>query len=397
MGLRFRKSFKLAPGVRLNVGSSGMSWSLGPRGASVSIGKRGTYFNASIPGTGLSSRTRLDAPVAAPLRAPEPKTVKVSLSLQVGEDGVVRYSDQNGLPVSEELVAQARRQHPDAIRQLLERRCNEINNDISALGNLHWYTPAPLLSPKFVPTPFDAAPPLPPEEVNLGFAERFLPGKRQWAEGENLRRQNEYHVALEQYEQEKATHAERNVQARMAYSAAMAGNPDPMEKLLEHRLGEIVWPKETLISLSVSEDGTALELDVDLPEIEHMPTMRAALGARSWDLTIKEAGATATRKLYQRHVHSLGFRILGEAFAALPTIRKMVLSGYSQRPDSATGQTKEEYLYSVRVDRNQWNEINFAMLNQIDPGEALAAFDLRRDMTATGIFKPVIPLALGLR
>ncbi|MFN3790142.1 DUF4236 domain-containing protein [Massilia sp.] len=29
MGLRFRKSFKLAPGVRLNVGSSGMSWSLG--------------------------------------------------------------------------------------------------------------------------------------------------------------------------------------------------------------------------------------------------------------------------------------------------------------------------------------------------------------------------------
>ncbi|WP_312515831.1 DUF4236 domain-containing protein [Massilia sp.] len=67
MGLRFRKSFKLAPGVRLNVSGSGMSWSLGPRGASVSIGKRGTYFNANIPGTGLSSRTRLDAPTAAPV------------------------------------------------------------------------------------------------------------------------------------------------------------------------------------------------------------------------------------------------------------------------------------------------------------------------------------------
>ncbi|MFN3790141.1 DUF4236 domain-containing protein [Massilia sp.] len=293
------------------------------------------------------------------------------------------------------MVAQARRQHPDAIRQLLEQRCDEINNDISALGNLHWHTPAPLLSTKFVPARFDAVPPLPPEEVNLGFAERFLPGKRQWAEAENLRRQSGYRVALEQYEQEKTAHAERNVQARMAYSAAMAGNPDPMEKLLEHRLSEIVWPKETLISLSVSEDGTALELDVDLPEIEHMPTMRAALGARSWDLTIKEAGATATRKLYQQHVHSLGFRILGEAFAALPTVRKIVLSGYSQRIDSATGQTKEDYLYSVRVDRDQWDEINFAMLNQIDPGEALAAFDLRRNMTATGIFKPITPLTVG--
>jgi len=393
MGLRFRKSFKLAPGVRLNVGSSGMCWSLGPRGASVSIGKRGTYFNASIPGTGLSSRTRLDAPAAA-RRTTETETVKVSLSVQVGEDGIVRYSDQNGFPVSEELIAQARRQHPDAIRKLLEQRCNEINNDISALGNLHWHTPAPLLSPKFIPTPFDAAPPMPPEAVTLGFAERFLPGKRQWAEAENLRRQREYRVALEQFDQEEAAHTERNVQARMAYSAAMAGNPDPMEKLLEHRLGEIVWPKETLISLSVSEDGTALELDVDLPEIEHMPTMRAALGTRSWDLTIKDAGAIATRKLYQQHVHSLGFRILGEAFAALPTIRKVVLSGYSQRPDSATGHTKEDYLYSVRVNRNQWNQINFAMLDQIDPGEALAVFDLQRNMTATGIFKPVTPLAI---
>ena len=257
---------------------------------------------------------------------------------------------------------------------------------------MHWYTPAPLLSPKFVPAPFDIAQPLPPEEVNLTFAERFLPSKRQRAEAENLHRQSEYRATLEHYEQEKAAHAERNVQARMAYSAAMAGNPEPMEKLLEHRLREIVWPRETLISLSVSEDGMALELDVDLPEIEHMPTMRATLGTRSWDLTSKEAGATATRKLYQQHVHSLGFRILGEAFAALPTVRKIVLSGYSQRPDSATGQTKDDYLYSARVNRYQWNEINFAMLNQIDPSEALAAFDLRRNMTTTGIFKPVTPL-----
>lgn len=394
MGLRFRKSFKLAPGVRLNVGKSGMSWSLGPRGASVSIGKRGTYFNASIPGSGLSSRTRLDSSAPAPRRSAEPEMVTVSLSLEVGEDGVVRYTDQNGLPVSDALIAQARRQQPDAIRHLLELRCDQINNDISALGNLHWDTPAPLKPSKFIPAPFDASPPSAPVEVVLGFAEKFLPGKRQWAEEENARRQNQYLATLEQFEKEKAAHAERTVQARMAYSAAMAGNPDPMEQLLEHRLGEIVWPKETLISLSVSEDGTALELDVDLPEIEHMPTMRAALRARGWDLTIKEAGATATRKLYQQHVHSLGFRILGEAFAALPTVRSIVLSGYSQRLDSATGHTNEDYLYSVRVERSQWNDLSFSSLNQIDPGEALAAFELRRNMTATGIFKPVAPLAI---
>lgn len=171
--------------------------------------------------------------------------------------------------------------------------------------------------------------------MTLGFAERLLPGRRQAADVENARRENEFQVALAQYDQEKAAHNERNVQARMAYSAAIAGNPDPMQQLLEHRLGEIVWPKETLINLAVSDDGTALALDVDLPEIEHMPTIRATLGARSWDLSIRDAGATATRKLYQQHVHSLGFRILGEAFAALPAVRTIVLSGYSQRVDSA--------------------------------------------------------------
>ncbi|MBN1087304.1 DUF4236 domain-containing protein [Erwinia aphidicola] len=60
MGLRFRKSISIIPGVRLNLSGSGASMSVGPRGASVSFGKRGTYANFGLPGTGLSYRTRLD-------------------------------------------------------------------------------------------------------------------------------------------------------------------------------------------------------------------------------------------------------------------------------------------------------------------------------------------------
>jgi hypothetical protein len=62
MGLRFRKSVKIFPGVRLNFSKSGISITIGPRGASVSIGKRGVYANVGIPGTGISSRTRIDSP-----------------------------------------------------------------------------------------------------------------------------------------------------------------------------------------------------------------------------------------------------------------------------------------------------------------------------------------------
>lgn len=60
MGFRFRKSIKILPGVRVNVGRSGVSTTIGGRGASVNSGKRGTYLNAGVPGTGLTYRGRMD-------------------------------------------------------------------------------------------------------------------------------------------------------------------------------------------------------------------------------------------------------------------------------------------------------------------------------------------------
>lgn len=167
-----------------------------------------------------------------------------------------------------------------------------------------------------------------------------------------------------------------------------------MQELLEQRLGVIVWPKETTVAVEVSGDGAALALDVDLPEIEHMPSKRAILGARSWDLSLRDAGEVATRKLYMQHVHALGFRIIGEAFAALPTVRTIVFSAYSQRTDRGSGHVNDDYLYSLRVSREQWRTLRFDALDQIDPAEAMARFDLRRNMSATGVFKPVVPFTL---
>ncbi len=60
MAIRFRKSRKIAPGVRLNIGKRGVSASVGARGASVSAGKGGLHANLGAPGTGISTRHRLD-------------------------------------------------------------------------------------------------------------------------------------------------------------------------------------------------------------------------------------------------------------------------------------------------------------------------------------------------
>jgi hypothetical protein len=62
MSWRFRKSFKVLPGVRLNLTRHGLSATLGAAPFSLNVGPRGVYSNVSIPGTGIWNRQRLDPP-----------------------------------------------------------------------------------------------------------------------------------------------------------------------------------------------------------------------------------------------------------------------------------------------------------------------------------------------
>ena len=59
MGLRFRRSIRLAPGLRLNLAKRGGSVSVGGGGASLNIGRDGTRGTVGLPGTGLSYRENI--------------------------------------------------------------------------------------------------------------------------------------------------------------------------------------------------------------------------------------------------------------------------------------------------------------------------------------------------
>lgn len=55
MGLRFRKSIKIAPGVKLNLNKGSVGLSAGVRGARVSVNSKGRVTKSvGIPGSGLS-------------------------------------------------------------------------------------------------------------------------------------------------------------------------------------------------------------------------------------------------------------------------------------------------------------------------------------------------------
>lgn len=52
--LRFRRSIKLVPGVRINVSKSGISTSIGKPGATINFRRGRVTTTVGLPGTGLS-------------------------------------------------------------------------------------------------------------------------------------------------------------------------------------------------------------------------------------------------------------------------------------------------------------------------------------------------------
>ena len=60
MGFRFRKSVKIAPGVKLNFGKKSVGMSIGGKYGGASFNsKTGARVRASAPGTGLSYSTKI--------------------------------------------------------------------------------------------------------------------------------------------------------------------------------------------------------------------------------------------------------------------------------------------------------------------------------------------------
>ena len=391
MGLRLRKSIKLAPGIRMNLSGSGPSLTLGPRGFSLGVGKRGTYLNTGIPGSGIFSRERLDSTSSTPASNHKPEVGMVSVNISVEEDGTIIFLDQNGNPASEKLIEAVKKQKPDAIRHTIQKTCDEINERVESLGGVHLDTLDSKIKPKFIKRSFDQPKPLEPKLKKAGFFQKLLKFNLNKIENANEVLTNNYLVAVQQWDQDGLKYSRKEALRKNFIEQDIYSNVNSMEKFLEENLHDIVWPKETNVSFDILDAGKTVFLDVDLPEIENLPNKTATAPTRGFKLMVKEMSATQSQKLYMRHVHGIGFRIIGETFAALPVANTVVLSAYSLRSNPSNGIVDNEYLFSVKVTREKWEEINFSNLINLDVIEALSRFDLRRNMSKTGIFKAIEP------
>src|SRR5438128_6662534 len=190
MGLRFRRSIKLAPGIRMNFSGSGVSWTVGPRGASLNFGQRGTYLNTGIPGTGIYARQRIDSPRAVPHRSAT--QVELQARVTVQDDGQVVFRDMQDNLLPDNLVDKLKQQQGAAIHGLIEDCCNKINAPVLALGGIHLHTPDPRQKQTYVPQTFAEPEPYPPNLKPRGFLGALFRSRAPRIPAENQQAQGKY-------------------------------------------------------------------------------------------------------------------------------------------------------------------------------------------------------------
>lgn len=350
MAFRFRRTITIAPGIRLNVGKTGITGlSIGPRGFSFTLGKGGAYANVGLPGTGLSYRTKLGGgwPTAASAPTPIPQG-ETQFALTLEKDGHVSYWDTAEKPLAAAQIERVKKENRASIEAWLAEQVEAYNAATAALLNLHHTTPAP------------------DDELDRTDYER---------QGS--------HISAEQWAHITA-----------AYDRALDHDREAMQDLLAAVLAVLIWPRETHISFELTADGETILLDVDLPEIEDLPHQTAVLNKRDLCVVFKERSANQLRRDYVQHIHAVGLRLIGEVFTCLPTVQTVVCAAFSQRVNTQTGHMGNEYLYSVRVGRGAWERLNFANLAQLNPVACFTQFELRRTLNANNYLKPIEPFVI---
>lgn len=464
MAVRFRKSVKIMPGVKVNFSSSGTSMTLGPKGFTTTYGKRGKYRNVGIPGTGISTRYKVggkkrrkkNVKKAAKRRMASASTVKRAGGTQkqpqipaavrewmeyTGErnpqvvidlalDGTITLYDAKDQEITDpQLISIIKRtpMYKDQLPALKEEhaaevadRVEEINAENDEFIKIYQYSPPVLgreyyeealanLRPEHVdPTPFSVAPPTPDgvrallmEDakrevkgsifrrgqlrqfyVDDHFPDRFLEETKKW----ELERARFEATERERVAELNDSYQEEYEGIRLSFEKALEGATDYIEMAAEEWIAGCDLPVEIFTQFEYHESEHCLMVDLDLPEIEDLPT-QAATQLANGNLKIKDKTQKQLRFEYAECVFGLAVYVSANLMNASPGIEAVTVSGYTQRRNKA-GDICDDYIYSVRFSREAFYGIDYETM---DPETLCLSFENRCNVTQTKMFKVIEP------
>jgi hypothetical protein len=384
----------------MNFSNSGVSWTLGPRGANVNIGKRGTFLNGSIPGIGLSDRSRLTGSRSIGRDAPQSVesrevtcTIKQTALVEVQQDGSITFKDESGNPLSDEWIARAKTQAADSLAQLLKSTSDRMNSDVDAIIDIHTTIPKPVSELCYECAAYDEPAPLAPVSLKPIWWLRWLRAHTDGVARRNEEMIRAHSSALASWTEHRDKFLAGEQQRKRFIEVEVYEHTSAREQWIDERLASIAWPSETQVSYELASDGGSIMLDVDLPEIEDMPSRTARPAERGLKLVFRPFGQRALENNYAQHVHGLMLRVVGEMYASLPMLQRVTAAGYTQRPNVATGRIEDIYVLWLSTTRDVWNKLNFDNLAHVEPIAAFTLFEHKRDLSATNKLRPINPPA----
>lgn len=437
--MRFRRRIRICKGLSLNVSGSGISASIGVRGASVTVGKNGTYANYGIPGTGIYDRKNFSSrnnnssykPNTSPLNTSSNReSFQVSVDLDSKGNPVLKVFDINGnLVTDERILNKVKRDHnyKDSVLKLSESKKLEIESLTDSFINIYKRTENPIIDfrpyeiklralklQKYTKLTFNVKAPNKEDIISQLEKEAIenISSIFFWANKSKRRvyvlenTEHRYKLALKKWETDKQLfeldqlnkEKLKNEQYLTVYNARkielegfLSPDADYIHKKIETVLGKMTLPVDFSIDYELNIDEGNLSIDLDLPEIEDIPTCKVNMLA-SGKISIKQKTSKDISNDYARCVCGLAFFFTGIFFNISSKINKITIAGYTQRVDAKDGNTKDDYIYAVSFDRISFSGIDY---KNIDPVLAIQGFPHVINITKTNIFKSIDPEKLA--
>lgn len=263
-------------------------------------------------------------------------------------------------------------QRHDVERDVAEAVCRQMNQHVDAIGEAYRYTPSP--TAQLVPLsarPYSELPPPPPKKRagshrTLDEINAYLDARAAW-----LKRR---------FAWENGQRAIRELSERAA-----AGNPAAMSAHLVSCLQDVLWPVPIFMNYGFI-DSEDVRFDVRIPLAAELPDREATVGY-GHRIAVKPMTPVRQAMLHNRHAFGLVVRLIGEAFAALPTIKRVVVSGY-QMPTLGL----PSYMVSVMAERRLWTMLHAEKwITEGPPERAMRPLGGRYKLTGLGAFTPIDP------
>ena len=391
--MRFRRRVKIMKGLSLNLSNSGLSLTAGVKGASINFGKRGTFLNTGIPGTGLYNRTQIDSTSTtqnSTRNKPIP-TGDANVSIKLDHNGtpILTITDASGRPITNESILRKVKQtdrYKQSVAGLIENRKKEIDEETDKFINVFKYTPEIISESilkeelqNFKPQTYTAKEfedKMPQKELVKQALEREAKqtinqilfwknkGLRETYVVENLEARFKYEMDKWEKRKQEFTETEVNykkhkdkeyydeaIVVKTELEKILNGDENYIEERIDSIIREIILPVEFSLNYEYHSALNQLKIDIDLPEIENMPTEKANI-LSSGKISIRHKNQKEIKQEYAQCVCGIAFFLGGTFFNISPQIKDVIISGHTQRVNKATGNKENEFIYSIKFLRS---------------------------------------------